>query len=262
VRTRRYNAGRARALQHIKEARIFSREIGGFDDHVKKYFFSLHSNQLRPILDEYEAKHGHAARKYAEWVLPRWRSGRTKMGGDSAKRLFELLPPRMPLPEKFALVENLWKHFGPRSKKVLQVGPDADVDMVVGAVRNHVENTIANYKIPNNLEERFSWLSAGDVQVKQELLNHFRQREKEHAVNGTHEMVPVMLEHLRSDDGRHTHRLAQILKIGKHEIEITFDPGSSGVTLLEPSSLRNRARNVPWGWLIAAGLILWYYLSR
>src|SRR5712671_1720746 len=108
----RYDAGRARALRHIEEARIFSREIGGFDEDVKKYFFSLSPAQLRPVLDEYEAKYGRDARRWAEKARPKWRSGRTKMGGTTAKRLFGLLPPRMPLPEKFSLVENLWEHFG------------------------------------------------------------------------------------------------------------------------------------------------------
>ncbi len=61
---------------------------------------------------------------------------------------------------------------------------------------------------------------------------------------------------------RYTHRLAEVLKIGKHELEITLDRSSSAVTLLEPSSFRNQVRNIPWVWLIAAGLILLYYLSR
>jgi hypothetical protein len=183
------------------------------------------------------------------------------MGGDSAKRLFDLLPPRMPLSAKYGLVENLWEHLGPKSKKVLRIGLDADINMVVRAVSDHVENTVANFKIPDNLEKRFSWLSAGDVHVKQVLLN-FRQKDKALAVERARAKVPVMLEHLRSDDGRHTHRLAEVLKIGKHELEITLDRGSSGVTLLEPSSLRYQARDIPWIWLIAAGLILWYFLTR
>ena len=257
-----YNAGRARALRHIEEARIFSREIGGNDEDVKKYFFSLGPSQLRPILEEYEAKYGHKARNYAEEILPRWRSGRTKMSGDTAKRLFSLLPPRMPLSAKYGLVENLWEHFGPRSKKVLRIGLDADLDMIVGAVADHVDNVVTSYKIPDNLEKRFSWLSAGDVHVKQELMNYFRQKEKTLAVERARAKVPVMLEHLRSDDGRHTHQLAEVLKIGKHELEIILDRSSSGVTLSEPSLTRHQARYVPWIWLILAGLILWYYLSR
>jgi hypothetical protein len=60
----RHRRGRDRALQHIAEAREFSREVGGADEDVKKYFFSLPSNQLRSILDEYEKKYGRKAREY------------------------------------------------------------------------------------------------------------------------------------------------------------------------------------------------------
>ena len=115
----RHRGGRDRALQHIAEAREFSREVGGADEDVKKYFFSLPSNQLRPILDEYEKKYGRKAREYAEEVgLSGWRSGRVTMSGMVKKRLFNLLPPRMPLLAKYSLVENLWNHYGPRSKKI------------------------------------------------------------------------------------------------------------------------------------------------
>ncbi len=100
----------------------------------------------------------------------------------SAKRLFSLLPPRMPLSAKFSLVENLWEHFGPRSKEVLRIGLAADLDMIMGAVLDHVENVVANYKIPDNLEKRFTWLSAGEVHVKREILNCFRQKGKALAV--------------------------------------------------------------------------------
>jgi hypothetical protein len=208
--------------------------------------------ERRLIFDEYEKRYGRGKREYAEKSLPEWRAGSKGMSGQTAIRLFNLLPPRMPLSAKCGLVENLWEHFGPKSKKVLRIGSDADIDMVVRAVSEHVENTVANYKIPDNLENRFSWLSAGDVRVKQELLNYFRQKDKVLAVERARAKIPVMLEHLRSDVGRHTHRLAEVLKIGKHELEITLDRGSSGVTLLEPSSLRYQARDIPWVWLIAA----------
>ena len=40
-RGRRRNYGQERALQHIQEAKDLSRELGGTDEDVKSYFFSL-----------------------------------------------------------------------------------------------------------------------------------------------------------------------------------------------------------------------------
>jgi len=101
----------------------------------------------------------------------------------------------MPLSEKFSLVENLWEHFGPSSRKVLRIGLDAPVDLVVQAVSDHVDSTVANYRIPDNLEKRFSWLSAGDVDVKQQLLNYFRQKEKALAVERARAVMACVCLH-------------------------------------------------------------------
>ena len=59
-RSSTYGSGRSdgyeRARQHIEDAQRLSRELGGTDVDVKKYFFSLPSNQLNVILTEYGEK--------------------------------------------------------------------------------------------------------------------------------------------------------------------------------------------------------------
>src|SRR5262249_55941596 len=154
---------------------------------------------------------GPSARDYAEQTITKWQTGRVHMGGPTAERLFKLLPPRMPLTAKYQLVENLWKHVGPKSKKICRIGLDASVDQVLEVVRKHLDDVVTHYKIPEQLERRFNWLAAGDAHVKQDLLNHVQQYEKQLiAHNGAGVQLPVMIEHLRSEAGQHTHRLAQV----------------------------------------------------
>jgi hypothetical protein len=249
--SRRSGAGMERALQHIEEARRLTLELGGADQDVKRYFFSLPPNELRAILDSYGQRYGHPAREYAEQTLPKWRSGRVKMGGQNASRLFNLLPPRMPLSAKYQLTENLWRHVGPSSKKSLRVGINADVEDAIKAVREHIEQVVIDYRIPDNLARRFEWLSAGDVGVKQDLLNHLRQMEKALVVEGARAKLPVLLEHLRNDTSRHTRRLAEVLKVGKHELEVVLDPASSGVKLEQSSSGTSRiVQSSSNGWIV------------
>jgi hypothetical protein len=143
------------------------------------------------------------------------------MGGMIAERLFNLLPPRMPLAVKFKLVEGLWHHVGLSSKYQLRVTPDANVAQIVESVRLKISEFVANYKIPPDLERRFDWLAAGDVAVKQLLLGHIQEIEKTVAVEAIRAQLPVMLEHLRSA-GSHTGRLAQIVRVGQHELEIVM----------------------------------------
>jgi len=258
----RSRAGSERARRHIEEAHRLSQELGGSDEDVKKYFFSLPSNQLRQILEAYQEKYGREARLYAEKTLHKWRSGQVTMSGMVASRLFELLPPRMPLTAKYALTENLLRHFGPTSKKKLLIGLNANVEDVIDTVRTHIEAVVVDYKIASNLERRFDWLAAGDVHTKQDLLNHFRAMEKSLVVEGARAQVPIMLEHLRGNEGRNTHRLAQVLKIGKHELELLVDRKSSGVVLTEPSPIARASGNLKWLWLAAGIDLLLYWLSR
>jgi hypothetical protein len=265
-RQRRYY-GRSRALEHIEDARRFSRETGGYDQDVKDYFFSLKSNQLRTILDAYERRHGREARNYAAQALPDWRSGKVKMSGMVDERLFNLLPPRMPLSDKYALTEKLWLHFGPSSKKTIRIGLDADVESVIQAVQSHIEEVVLSYKIPLSLEQRFHWLSSGDVNVKQQLLNHLRQMEKSLVVDGARLEVPALLDHVRADASQYTSRAVQVLRVGKHELELVIDRHASGVIVTEPSSFGRtgsalQALQVWWLWWVIGGAILIYLFSR
>lgn len=256
--------GRERALQHIEEARRLSAELGGTDKDVKDYFFKLTPAQLAPILTEYGARYGADKLEYARQTLPKWRAGTTHMSGLVASRLFNLLPPRMPPAEKYRLTENLWKHVGPSSKKTLRIGPDADLAAIIAAVSSHIEAVVLNYRIPDGLERRFQWLSAGDVDVKQQLLNHLRQLEKRLVVEGAAAQLPNMLAHMNSEASANTHRLAQILKVGKHELDLTIDKTHSGVTLedprptyLYPGGQSGESKSYWWLWVLGAIILFW-----
>jgi hypothetical protein len=221
-------------LEHIAAAKRLTAELGGMDQGVKAYFFSLSPPELSTILDDYQRAHGSQAREYAAETIPKWRSGRVQMSGMVAERLFNLLPPRMPLGVKYKLVEGLWHHVGPSSKHRIRVGADADVAQVIDLARSKITEFVVNYKIPADLERRFNWLSAGDVSVKQMLLSHIHEVEKTVVVEVVRAQVPVMLEHLRIS-GSHTGRLAQIVRVGKHELELLMDKTVSGVRAEDPT---------------------------
>ena len=148
----RTDIGHEIARQHIEDAKRLTEELGGTDQDVKQYFFALSPKALNSLLDEYERKHGREPRLYAEQTMPKWRSGGVRMSGTVAERLFNLLPPRMPLPEKYKLVETLWKHVGPRSKRIVRLGLDAGIDDVIDAVRKYMNDVVVHYNIPSSLE--------------------------------------------------------------------------------------------------------------
>lgn len=223
-------------MEHIAAAKRLTAELGGIDQAVKSYFFSLPPVELAAILDDYQRAYGSKAHQYAIDTIPKWRIDRVQMSGMVAERLFNLLPPRMPLVVKYKLVEGLWHHVGPSSKHRIRVGADANVADIIELARSKITEFVVNYKISSNLESRFNWLSAGDVSVKQMLLSHVQEVEKTIVVEAVRAQVPVMLDHLRSS-GSHTGRLAQIVRVGKHELELLMDKTVTGARIEDPSVL-------------------------
>lgn len=242
-------------MEHIAAFKRLTAELGGTVQDVNDYFFGLSPTELSAILDDYEHATNRTAREYAEKTMPKWRSGRPKMSGMVAERLFNLLPPRMPLPTKYKLVESLWHHVGPSSKYRIRVGIDADVAQVIEVAKSKITELVVNHKIPETIERRFNWLSAGDVSVKQMLLSHIQEMEKTIVVEAIRARMPVMLEHLRSA-GSHTGRLAQIVSVGKHELEFLMDKAASGVRIEDPSIRSLIPSSTPSPYKIAAGLAI------
>lgn len=259
------NPGYEAALKHIEEAKQLTAELGGTDQDVKAYFFSLPPQQLKRILDEYGRKYGEDKRQYAEQTLDEWRTGRRKMSGMVAQRLFNLLPPRMPIEKKYELVENLWRHLGPKSNRVFTVGYDVPPETVVEVVSTHTLKEIKDFKIPDGLERRFQWLASGDVSVKQQLLNHIQEMERRAILSGAEIQIPAILQHLNSTDGWSTQSAAQEIKIGNHTVRLEFERGHSGMTEGSVRSSKSNSQHSPeqgsWvGWLIAAAVILGLFL--
>ena len=188
----RNRSGYAAALRHIEEAEKFTKEIGGTDKDVKKYFFDMTRSELDTILVEYGNKYGVKPKLYAQETFEKWRKGTVKMSGLVAKRLFNLLPPRMPLQKKYELAENVWKHFGPSSSMSIRVGPNADVINIIDLVSKNLIKTVTEYTIPDEVKNRFNWLAAGDVQVKEKLLNYFRKRQENLVIERAKAEIPVL----------------------------------------------------------------------
>lgn len=263
-RSSRYStdAGREAARRHIEEARQFSEEIGGTDQDVKQYFFGLPARDLETVLCEYGQRFGRDAEQYARDIFPLWKTGARRMSGRVAKRLFGLLPEFMPLAKKYELAGNVWHHFGPSSRHSFIVGETADVSEIEARLVAKLEDVVLHYNVPENVQNRFTWLAAGDVRVKEQLLNYFRQAEKQLLLEKLKLELPVLQRHMQSNP-RTMHQARQSLAINKHQFDIWVENGS-GNTVREGQPHRAAsAGSSLWIWvLIAAGIFLFFMLSR
>jgi hypothetical protein len=216
-------AGQEAARQHIQEARQFEKEMGGTVSDVKKYFFSLKDAELNAVFAAYGRKYGASKEGYARQVFSRWKSGSTQMSGDVAKRLFDLLPPRMPIATKLELAGNVWHHFGPSSAHHFTVGPNADPKLVMDRIHERFTADVQDYNIPENVKNRFDWLSSGDVSVKEYLLNYFRQMDRKISTDSLNQQLPVLQGQMR-DHSRHTGSVHTTIQVHKHSVQIWIDP--------------------------------------
>lgn len=255
--------GREAAKRHIREAEEFSREMGGSDRDVKAYFFGLDDFELDAIFSEYGSKYGWKAEDYARSTIDNWRTGATKMSGLVAKRLFSFLPSRMPLNDKYQLAENIWIHFGPSSRHSFMVGPATDLHLIASTVQEKLDATVTSYDIPENIKKRFDWLSHGDVSVKEQLLNHFRQLEKEVARQKLFSEIPLLQKQMR-DHPENSNRLKSIIEIYKHVVEIWVvdelgDEIKDGAPAYSNSSAKG---GLPWFWIIVAVIVVVYLIVK
>jgi hypothetical protein len=247
--------------------------MGGADERVKQFFFGLSPRELKAILAEYGEQWGLEAGEYAEITFPRWRTGAVRMSGQTAQRLFDLLPPYMPQSERYAITEILWRHMGPSSNDVMIVGRAATRDEVASSAEAHLHQVVRDFQLPVALEARFDWLSDGDVHVKQDLLNRIRSTEVENVSRSIREHVPIFFDQLTGARGEYTQKITHTVDIGKHRMEIRFEDSADAVTIRaveedkripRPSLTKKNAGGFGWDWLfwvlVVGGIILFAVL--
>ncbi len=248
------NHGYERAKQHIEAARKLTAELGGADNDVKDYFFSLNAIQLKAVLAAYEKAFGTRPREYAEATIPKWRSGRVSMSGLVAERLFSLLPGMMPIEKKYDLVKSLWENKCPASNKTVYIGPDTPVEEISDYVRRHLHKVVNDYQVPETIVGRFKWLANADVDLQQKLYNYFLQLNREVVTQATNDRVPRLLEQVKNGQAVRSH-ITQQLRVGNHCLELVLHPDASGISESAPRRLRQGSGCLSVVLLVAA---LWW----
>ncbi len=257
---KRDDVGLERALQHIEEAKQLSQELGGTDKDVKGYFFSLSKDKLKKLFNDYGDKFGEDKKNYAMETYEDWKTGKRQMSGLVASRLYSMLPPTMPLETKYSMVKTLWDKYGPCTNKILVAGVDSTAEEVHLKASEHLLKTVEDWEVNTNLKKRFKWLSGGDVQIQEKLLNHFKDFEKNQIIEGLKNKVPVLLQ-FKKENQDISGSLNEKIKIGNHKLEIKFDLETEGIELFDPeeyvdasyedyNSHLNKKGNDYTGWII------------
>lgn len=249
------------ARGHLAQAIAFSREIGGNDKDVKEYFFSLPADELDIILTDYGKKFGEQPENYARRTFHAWKTGARGMSGLVAKRLFELLPHHMPLSQKYKLAENVWHHFGPMSSHYYTIGPAADIDTLANIVAEKLDATVTAYTIPEHIKNRFLWLAAGDVNITEHLLNHFRQAQKKLAIQKLWLEISVLQQQVQNHPDK-TEIARSEIRVHKHTISISVNKKFADKIKETPSRYASSQANFGCILWFIFGVFFLFFLSR
>jgi len=216
------SAGQKAALLHIVQGQRLSIELGGLDKDVKNFLFSRSTTDLISLFDAYETQFGRQAREYAENTLPAWRNGTTQMSGLVAERLFKILPRFMGLGDKFDLAKRLWEHTSPSSFKNFVVSPDVAPEVLRATLTQYLEQVVAPHAWSPEMQSRFDWLAAEDVQVKQQLMNVLRDEEARVVAAAIAEQVTPLINQLHASQENCVVRASHAFAVGKHRIAVDF----------------------------------------
>lgn len=276
-----YEYGYERARRHIEEAERLRAELGDAEAQTRETFLNLDPERRRRLLHAYRRKHGQRPYDYCIATLDKWRSGRRKMSGMVAERIFDLLPRFVTPGERQQIAEKLWTHLSPGSDNQLLVSPGSSMEEVRGALDDYARRDIRSYNFPDRLRERFTWVANRDVKLTERLLNHFQQIEYQIAAEAIRVRLPIIQEKLSGLDKGLTATATEEIRVGKHRLKIVFaakkDEGPQSpaprVQVIDTETLRARQRsmeqaaaNAPASednyvgcfiWLLIAGLIIW-----
>ena len=221
---KRYNSRRRSgldaALRHIEEAEALTKELGGVDQDVKEWFYTLPTAKLDKVLDSYQSEYGQKAGSYARETYADWKNKKRKMSGLVAERLFKILPSYMTIKDKYALVESLWNHVGPKKKRLIKANPQISNDEIIQAVIDEVKTLATDWQFPESMLNRFEWLSQSDTVTYQKLLSHIKKQESRLAQDILVDQIPDLKYKLEHELDQFTSRLSYVIEIGNQSVEL------------------------------------------
>ncbi len=171
---RRTNWGAYHSNKRTQLTNLFA----GIDKDIESIFLNLDRTSRESIFSEYGQEYGDSAEKYARNTFAKWKSGKTKLSGQTAERLLNLLPPFLTQAKRYELVKKLRDYYMNKIHTNEHVTTSHELwkqDLV--PVVNRVIERSSNFKLPEELKMRATWLAGGDADGAIKILTSVEQEE-------------------------------------------------------------------------------------
>jgi hypothetical protein len=152
--------------------------FAGIDKDIESIFLNLDRNSLESIFQQYGKEYGDNAEKYARNTFQNWKNGATRLSGQTAERLLNLLPPFLSQNKRYELVKKLRDYYMIKRQSMEHVttSPELWKQDLLPVVSRIVENS-SNFKLPEEVQRRATWLSGGDAVSANKILMAVEQEE-------------------------------------------------------------------------------------
>src|ERR1700720_3298415 len=115
---------------------------------------------LDALLEDYAALHGDKERKYARKTFAKWKSGATKLSGQTMERLVQLVPPYLSSEQRFSLLQQVLKKNKPsKPYKSIRINVKepvrgcAELDSALASMQHY--DALAH--VPEKVTQAASW---------------------------------------------------------------------------------------------------------
>jgi hypothetical protein len=185
------------------------------------------------------------------------------MSGLVASRLFNLLPPLMPLEAKFDLVDSLWRHVSPSRKRLIVAGRSTPIDQITEAVILEVRGLSTNWEIPTTMKNRFNWLAQQDSETYENLLQHIKEVERLQGEKILQEQIPVLKNKFDMELSDTASRMSYEIVVGRQTVELRLLEGAQSISVgawsppykvTKPNNVSTLESGIPL-WLWVVGLV-------
>jgi len=152
--------------------------FAGIDKDIESIFLNLDRNSRESIFYQYGKEYGGSAERYARNTYAKWKSGETRLSGQTAERLLNLLPPFLSQAKRYELVKKLRDYYMNKrhaNENVTTSHEHWKQDLI--PILNKVVERSSNFKLPEELKTRATWLSGGDAEGANKILTSVEQEE-------------------------------------------------------------------------------------
>jgi len=199
---RTFSASERAAIAHVQAYNELTRRLGPIVPKMKEAFFQLNTSQLGRLFDLYEKTYGSKAGTYARAAYPKWKSGQTKMAGQTAERMINLVPRFLQTSQRFELVKELCLYHQRKIYRTVEIDKrnPTEAGTQAQAALQDLVTAAANEQIPNTVFDDIIWLTDSDAIVARKIVNDVQKVRAKHVADAvTSEWEKIMALATRSD---------------------------------------------------------------